>query len=178
MDDSTLPRGVASPPEGPIVVHFDGACEGGHGGSIATYGFTIEGPGLRLEDGGLAVPPFHERATNNVAEYAGAICALERLVASGYAGEVVLAGDSQLVLRQMSGEYAVRAEHLGAYHERLRQLVARFRRVEFRWVPREENARADALSKAALREVRHELARRPAPEGRTFRIDQSAEPPG
>lgn len=178
MDDSVLPRGVASPAEGPVVVHFDGACEGGRGGSIATYGFTIEGAGLRLDDGGLAVPPFHERATNNVAEYAGAICALERLASSGYAGEVVLVGDSQLVIRQMSGEYEVRAEHLGPYHERLRQLLGRFRRVEFRWVPREENERADALSKAALREVRRELTRRPPPGGRAFSADQSADPPG
>jgi ribonuclease HI len=157
MDDRSIPRGVAAPPSGPVVVHFDGACEGGHGGSIATYGFVVEGPGLRYEDRGLAVPPFHERATNNVAEYVAAIYALEWLLGTRYDGEVVLEGDSQLVIRQMTGEYEVKAEHLRPYRERLLQLASRFRRVEYRWVPREENARADALSKEALTETRREL---------------------
>lgn len=159
MDDRQLPRGVATGPSGPVTVHFDGACEGGRGGTVATYGFTVDGGGLAHEGHGLAVPPFHERATNNVAEYAGAICALEWLVAEGYSGEVVALGDSQLVVRQMNGEYDVNAEHLRPYHERLKQLVDRFASVAFRWVPREENARADALSKAALAEARNDLER-------------------
>ncbi len=157
VDDRELPRGVSTPPAGPVVVNFDGACEPARGGGIATYGFTVRGGGLLHEDHGLAVPPFHERATNNVAEYVAAICALEWLVKSGYEGEVVLEGDSQLVIRQMNGEYEVRAEHLGPYHERLRQLASRFRRVEYRWVPREENVRADELSKMAIDQTRREL---------------------
>ncbi len=68
-------------------------------------------------------------------------------------------GDSQLVIRQMTGEYQVRKEHLKAYRERLKQLAALFRRVEFQWVPREQNQRADALSKEALREASY-----PAPK--------------
>ena len=159
MEDRQIPRGIATPDVGPVEVHFDGACEGGRGGSIATYGFTVAGTGLQIEDRGLAVPPFHERATNNVAEYVGAICALESLVRAGYAGEVTVRGDSQLVIRQMSGEYEVRADHLRPYHQRLKQLAALFPRVEFHWVPREENLRADELSKAALAEARAELRR-------------------
>ncbi len=150
MDDRELPRGVASPPAGPVLVHFDGACEEVGGRRVAAYGYTLEGAGLRHDDFGLAVPPGHLRATNNVAEYVGAICALEWLVRHGYAGEVRLRGDSQLVVRQMSGEYRVRAEHLLPYHERLRQLAGSFRKVDFLWVPRDENARADALSKQGI----------------------------
>lgn len=149
-EDRGLPRGVASPPSGPVVVHFDGACEVVAGRRVAAYGFTLDGAGLRHEDHGLAVPPGHPRATNNVAEYVGAICALEWLMRHGYAGEVQLAGDSQLVVRQMAGEYRVRAEHLVPYHERLRQLAQSFRHVEFRWVPRSENGRADELSKRGI----------------------------
>jgi ribonuclease HI len=99
------------------------------------------------------VPPFHARATNNVAEYSGAICALEWLVRNGYTGEVVVRGDSQLVVRQMTGEYRVRKEHLQAYHDWLKQLTLRFPKVEFHWVPRAQNQRADLLSKQALEEA-------------------------
>lgn len=133
-----------------MVVHFDGACQTVRGERIATYGFTLEGIGEPIEDGGLAVPPGSERATNNVAEYSGAICALERLRREGFHGHVIVRGDSQLVIRQMTGEYRVEAEHLRAYHDRLDQLVHEFSIVRFEWVPREENVRADALSKEAL----------------------------
>ncbi len=178
IDDRAIPRGVSTPPAGPVVVNFDGACEPARGGGIATYGFTVRGGGLLHEDHGLAVPPFHERATNNVAEYVAAICALEWLVKSGYEGEVVLEGDSQLVIRQMNGEYEVRAEHLGPYHERLRQLASRFRRVEYRWVPREENARADELSKMAIDQARQELRGRDPAKGGSGAAGQSDDSAG
>lgn len=150
VDDRKLPRGVTEAPAGPVEVYFDGACEKVAGRAVAGYGYTLFGAGFRHDDFGLAVPPGHPRATNNVAEYVGAICALEWLARAGYTGEVKLAGDSQLVIRQMTGEYRVLAEHLKPYHERLRQLVGSFRGVAFRWVPRTENARADALSKKGI----------------------------
>ncbi len=152
MDDRSLPRGVATF-GGPVTVQFDGACEPARGGGLATFGFHIEGGGFLHEDCGLAVAPNSPRSTNNVAEYVAAIRALEWLTAHGYSGDVRLVGDSQLVIRQMKGEYEVRAEHLKAYHHRLAQLASRFRSVEYEWVPRESNTRADALSKHALEET-------------------------
>jgi len=150
VDDRALPRGVASPPAGPVEVGFDGACEDRSGRKVAAYGYTLRGAGFQHDDFGLAVPPGHERATNNVAEYVGVICALEWLVRHGYTGEVHIRGDSQLVQRQFTGEYQVRAEHLRPYHDRLMQLVASFRAVRFEWVPREQNSRADELSKRGI----------------------------
>jgi ribonuclease HI len=153
-DDRLLPRGIASVEgSGPVVVHFDGACQPPGSEGVAGWGFVIDGPGLHYEDCGLATRPFSAHSTNNVAEYVGAIRALEQLRSIGYSGEVVVAGDSQLVVRQMNGEYEVRAEHLKAYHAWLRQLAGMFRKVEFRWVPREENEAADALSKRAVDEA-------------------------
>ena len=150
-DDRILPRGIALPdPSSPVLVHFDGSCQPPGGGGVAGWGFVIEGPGLHFEECGLATRPYSAHSTNNVAEYVGAIRALEQLRSIGYTGEVVVEGDSQLVIRQMNGEYEVRAEHLKAYHDWLGQLARTFRKVEFRWVPREENAAADALSKAAV----------------------------
>jgi len=83
----------------------------------------------------------------------GAIRALEQLRSMGYAGEVIVHGDSELVIRQMNGEYQVRAEHLKPYHDWLGQLAKSFRKVGFRWVPREENTIADALSKRAVEDA-------------------------
>ena len=153
-DDRELPRGIASIADsGPVVVHFDGACQPPGSEGVAGWGYIIDGPGLHYEDFGLATRPYSPHSTNNVAEYVGAIRALEQLRSVGYSGSVVVAGDSQLVIRQMNGEYEVRAEHLKAYHEWLRRLAAGFSNVEFRWVPRGENTLADALSKRAIAEA-------------------------
>jgi ribonuclease HI len=154
MDDTELPRGIATVGGGAVRVHFDGACQPPKGPGIATFGFTVEGEGLYFEEGGLATPPYSEHSTNNVAEYVAAIRALEWLRAQGYRGPVVVSGDSQLVVRQMQGEYRVRTPHLEAYHAWLGRLAAEFAGVEWQWVPREENRRADELSKIALEEAR------------------------
>ena len=155
IDDRRLPRGIASVADaGPVVVHFDGACQPPGSEGVAGWGYVIDGPGLHFEECGLATRPYSPHSTNNVAEYVGAIRALEQLRSAGYSGDVVVEGDSQLVIRQMNGEYEVRKEHLKAYHEWLRKLAAAFRRVEFRWIPREENSLADALSKRAIEEAR------------------------
>jgi ribonuclease HI len=164
MADDEIPRGVATLGDGPVHVHFDGACQPPKGPGVATFGFTVEGPGLDVEDSGLATPPYSERSTNNVAEYVAAIRALEWLREHGYRGPVVLSGDSQLVIRQMNGEYEVRAEHLRAYHEWLVRLAGEFTSVRWQWIPRSQNARADALSKEALAEA-GPTARRLRPVG-------------
>ncbi|HKN07762.1 MAG TPA: ribonuclease HI [Thermoplasmata archaeon] len=149
--DLRIPRGVASPDlTTPVLVRFDGSCQPPGGGGVAGWGFVIEGPGVRFEDCGLAARPYSPHSTNNVAEYVGAIRALEQLRSMGYTGEVIVEGDSQLVVRQMKGEYEVRAEHLKAYHDWLTQLARSFQGVEFRWIPRGENTVADALSKRAV----------------------------
>jgi ribonuclease HI len=174
--DPGLPRGVALPEPSPVLVHFDGACQTVGRRRVAAYGCTIEGLGIEHEESGLAVPPGHPRSTNNVAEYIGAIRALEWLAAVPYVGEVVVNGDSELVIRQMNGEYAVHAEHLKPYHERLRQLAALFRHVEFRWVPREENRRADDLSKEGIDSVGVPVSRTSRRPGGSDSEDESDEP--
>ncbi len=172
--DTRLPRGSTIYPD-LVQVHFDGACEPAHGGGVATYGFTIEGAGLGYEEKGLAVPPWSPHATNNVAEYSAATRALEWLRGKGFRGTVLLVGDSQLVIRQMRGEYAVRAEHLKEYHRHLEALGREFAEVRFEWVPREENARADALSKAAFEDARGP-AMRHRPHRPVITVDEDFDP--
>jgi ribonuclease HI len=154
MKDHELPRGVTTFGGEIRRVHFDGACQPPKGPGVATFGFVIEGGEADVEESGLAAPPYSEHSTNNVAEYVAATRALEWLRSQGYQGPVVMSGDSQLVVRQMNGEYEVRSEHLRAYHSWLVQLAGQFASVAWVWVPREQNLRADALSKAALDEAR------------------------
>ena len=151
-----MSAGDGDPPRG-VVVHFDGACQPPHARGIATWAFTVEGEGLDHEASGLAASPFSAESTNNVAEYSGAIHALEFLLEKGYRGAVTVLGDSELVIRQMSGEYAVRKEHLKPYHARLRALAGQLPGVRFFSIPREENSRADELTKRAIVEARRNL---------------------
>jgi ribonuclease HI len=170
-EDAELPRGLSAPAEiPPVLVHFDGACQTVGRQRIAGYGCTIAGVGIAYEESGLAVPPGHPRATNNVAEYIAAIRALEWLAALPYRGDLLVRGDSELVIRQMNGEYEVRAEHLKPYHERLRQLAGQFHHVEFEWVRREENRRADELSKEGIGSV---WVAAPGPARRRAETDES-----
>ena len=111
-----------------------------------------------------------------MAEYVAAIRALEWLAEHGYRGAVRAYGDSQLVVRQMDGSYRVRAEHLRAYHDRLLQLTRSFASVEFEWVPRERNERADELSKRALDEASADT-KRYRPEA-PVEVAAEDEPPG
>ena len=176
LHDAEIPRGIASADSATVHVHFDGACQPPAGPGIAAFGFTIEGAGFDVEESGLATRPYSEHSTNNVAEYVGAIRALEWLHHAGYRGPIVVSGDSQLVIRQMLGEYDVRAEHLKAYHERLGQLAREFASVQWRWVPREENERADALSQRGIADAEPEARRhRPVGVERPRRSEDSEE---
>lgn len=137
-------------PQQSLTVHFDGACESGRGGGIATWAFTVQGGGLDHEDSGLAAEPGSAQSTNNVAEYTGAIRALEYLRDRGYHGPVRLVGDSELVIRQLKGEYRVRHPNLRPLNQHLVALISGFASVEPIWVRREENQRADELTKRAI----------------------------
>ncbi len=133
---------------GRVVVHFDGASVSTGGQYHGGWGYTIEGEGMEHEGCGRVAAS--GQATNNVAEYTAILEALEFLRSRGYQGPVRILGDSQLVVRQFSGEYQVRAPHLKPHHQKLLELASSFSHVEMEWVPRELNQRADALSKRGL----------------------------
>jgi ribonuclease HI len=89
--------------------------------------------------------------TNNVAEYMGLIIGLKRAKAMGIKELDVLA-DSELMVKQLNGDYAVKAEHLKPLHEEAKGLLKAFSEIEIRHIPREENAQADAMSNRAIDE--------------------------
>jgi ribonuclease HI len=90
-------------------------------------------------------------STNNVAEYWGLILGLKRAKAMGIK-ELEVFSDSELLVKQLSGDYAVKAEHLRPLHDEARTLLQGFSFIEVRHIPREENEAADAMSNRAIDE--------------------------
>ena len=92
-------------------------------------------------------------ATNNVAEYRALLLGLEQARELG-ASEVEVIGDSELIAQQVLGRYKVRKESLRPLHAEAMQALDGFQRWSIRTVPRELNARADALLNRALDQPR------------------------
>jgi ribonuclease HI len=88
-------------------------------------------------------------ATNNVAEYRGVLLGLERARRLG-ATEVEVVNDSELIARQINGEYKVKHPDMKPLHAAAKQALGAFDRWEVRTVPRAQNAAADALVNQAL----------------------------
>ncbi len=127
-----------------VVAYADGASRGNPGPS--SYGAVVyDSDGNVLHETGQTIG----HTTNNVAEYRGAIAALEAALGLE-ATEVELRMDSELVVRQLSGRYKVRNPKLVPLHHRVLGLRQRFQNVSIVHVPREQNAAADRLANAAL----------------------------
>jgi ribonuclease HI len=127
-----------------VVVCTDGGARGNPG--PAGYGVVItdrDGTVLAEVSEGIGW------ATNNVAEYQGAIAGLERARRLG-ARRVVVRADSLLVVNQQLGRWKVRNQGLRPLAARARQLARGFERVTWQHVPRERNRRADALANQAM----------------------------
>ena len=127
-----------------ITIQFDGGSRGNPG--PAGIGVV-----LSAQDGTplVTLGRFIGRATNNVAEYRALITGLEKARELG-AKKILIRGDSELIVKQMRGEYRVKNEELRDLYEQARQLADRFASVDFRHVRREQNKRADALCNEAL----------------------------
>jgi len=138
----------------PLTIHFDGLCLPKNPGGVATYGFVAKrGAKLLHEEAGLAARPYSPEATNNVAEYTGLVKALEwALVEKLEKEKILFRGDSELVIKQIKGEYKVKSPSIVDLYNRVRELVRKFPSIEFEWVPREENKEADALTNRAYAE--------------------------
>jgi ribonuclease H / adenosylcobalamin/alpha-ribazole phosphatase len=122
----------------------DGGARGNPG--PAAYGYVLEaGDGTVLDARGEAIGV----ATNNVAEYRGLLAGLEAALERGVE-EVEVVSDSELVVKQMRGEYKVKNEALRDLVDEAQALESRFRRVTYTAVRREHNELADRLVNEAL----------------------------
>lgn len=133
------------------TLYFDGASRGNPG---------LAGAGAVVYDGTVekyAVTAYvGDNATNNEAEYYGLIIGLQTCLEEKLVGTIRVIGDSQLVIRQMKGMYAVRHPRLielhAAVQELVRRLVAGGCAVVYEHVMRGANKRADELSNKAIDE--------------------------
>ncbi len=133
---------------GHVVVCCDGASRGNPG--PAAIGVVLaDSAGRELLAWGEAIG----RATNNVAEYRAAIAGIEKALELG-ARTVELRADSELLVHQINGVYRVKNAGLRPLHAKVSELLARFERHSARHVPREKNARADALATAAAKKAK------------------------
>jgi ribonuclease HI len=124
-------------------VYFDGASRGNPG--PAAIGWVLVTDEGIVDEGGDRIG----ETTNNRAEYAALVRALE--AADGYGfDEVDVRGDSELIVRQVRGEYDTNNPELRERRVRVRELLDRFDRWTIEHVPREVNDRADALANEAL----------------------------
>ncbi|KAK0574767.1 hypothetical protein LWI29_028755 [Acer saccharum] len=91
---------------------------------------------------------FDFKATNNQAEYEALLAGLRVCIALG-ADELEVYSDSQVVVHQVLDEYQAREEHMIAYLDIAKKLLKKFKAYRISQIPREENEKADALSKLA-----------------------------
>ena len=126
-----------------LVAYVDGGCLGNPGPS--GIGVVING----CADGPVRIAKWIGHQDNNVAEYAALMEALQYAVASK-ARALHVYSDSEVVVRQMTGEYQCRSARLYSLHWTCRKL-ARALEFSISHVPREDNAEANGLAQSALR---------------------------
>src|SRR5260370_35018393 len=146
-----------------LSINIDGAARGNPG--PAAYAYVIVRNGQPVDEKAACLG----KATNNIAEYTALVKALERAAELG--GErLIIQSDSELLVKQMNGEYRVKNDQLRLLHDQAQQQCLQFGQVTFRHVPRAENSRADQLCNAALdagcespSSARMQEAQRPSP---------------
>ncbi|GAA2626825.1 bifunctional RNase H/acid phosphatase [Paractinoplanes durhamensis] len=141
-----------------VAIEADGGSRGNPGPS--GYGAVVRahptGEILLERYGSIGV------TTNNVAEYTGLIEGL-KAASELNATEVDVRMDSKLVIEQMSGRWQIKHPGLRPLAATAAELVTRFEKVTFEWIPRERNKAADALANRAMDEATGKVPRS-APE--------------
>ena len=127
-----------------VIIYSDGAARGNPG--PAAIGATIK------DEKGNLIATISRRigsTTNNQAEYRAVIAALEQAISLG-ATHVALRSDSELVVKQLRGQYRVKNKALMPLYQRVKQLTGSLESFAIAHVPREQNVEADSLTNLAL----------------------------
>lgn len=129
-----------------LIVECDGGSRGNPG--IAGYGAIVFGADNAEVHAKLAAPIGHN--TNNVAEYQGLLAALEVIRDHAPNSQVLVRMDSKLVVEQMSGRWKAKNPAMRELLMQCQAVSAQLRasggNVQYQWIPRNENSRADALA--------------------------------
>jgi len=133
-----------------VTINVDGGAKGNPGPAAAGVVVSCADDGTVLYQAGI----FLGRATNNVAEYSALLAGLQAALGLG-AGRVEVLSDSELMVRQMNGEYRVRNDGLVPLHRKAKSLAEKFGRFKITHVSRDRNKQADRLVNLALKAGRN-----------------------
>jgi len=128
-----------------VIINIDGGSRGNPGPAGAGVVIRAADDGTVLQQAGV----FLGTATNNVAEYRGLIEGLRRAETLG-AKQIEVLSDSELLVRQMNGQYRVKNAGLKPLFEKANSLAGRFDRFSIRHVRREQNTLADEMANKAM----------------------------
>ncbi len=128
-----------------VTIHVDGGARGNPGPAGAGVVVQCRDDDVILHQAGL----FLGRATNNVAEYSALVAGLKAAAQLG-ADDVECLSDSELMVKQMNGEYRVKNERLREFYDQAQQLQSKFSRFSIRHIRREKNEEADKLVNMAI----------------------------
>ena len=128
-----------------LYAYVDGSCFGNPG--EAGYGFVIQdSEGNPLEEQGVYIG----RATNNIAEYSALIGCLDALI-KYKPDEVTVYSDSQLLVNQINGDYAVKKDHLKELYSKVMHKINKLSApVKIVHVLRDKKKKADSLARKAV----------------------------
>ena len=136
---------MSAPSFHPLIIYVDGSSRGNPGpAGIGVAVFSADNLSKPLEE----ISCYIGIATNNVAEYEAVIHALRWLVKSGKKSCTIKL-DSELVYKQVTGQYKVRKAHLVHQVKRVHRLKERLGEISFVLVPRADNKTADRLAQQA-----------------------------
>ncbi len=128
-----------------VTLYTDGGARGNPGPAGAGFVIRTDDDGEVLYEKGL----FLGKATCNVAEYRGLLAGLETAAQLG-ATEVTVVSDSELLVRQMNGQYRVKSPNLQPLYAEAKHLSKAFEVCTFTHVRRENNTHADRLVNEAI----------------------------
>lgn len=120
-----------------VRIEFDGGSRGNPGPAAGAAIILL--PGAEK----VETTRFLAKATNNQAEYTGALLGLRKAIELGLQN-IELAGDSQLVLLQLAGDWEVKTPHLHPLWQEAQALLKKLDNHKLSWIPRAENKLADA----------------------------------
>ncbi len=127
-----------------LEIFTDGACSGNPG--PAAIGVVVRQQGETVKE----ISHFIGQATNNIAEYTALIWGLQEALMLK-ADRVLVKTDSEWMYKQVIGQYKVKHVGIKPLFEQVGHLVKGFKRVEFKYVPRQQNSQADKLARGALK---------------------------
>jgi ribonuclease HI len=130
---------VGSNPASPTILFTDGGSRG-NPGPAASGAVLVSPDGEVLHE----VGHYLGRATNNVAEWTALELGLQAAIEHGVR-RLAIRMDSELVVKQLSGEYRVKHPDLAPLHRRVVSLLRKFDEVDVKHVPRKQNRLADAV---------------------------------